>query len=138
MVTKQDLKGYIHLVAEIHMLDTELRDLHDSIGPRSPVYGSRKRRIGLGDLSIPVARIVDFENKLKRKRERLIAERCRMEDALEVLTPDERVVIRMRYFHGLSWIQIQNHRGQSEAHIHRIHGAALRKLNPRYSKKIFF
>ena len=55
-------------------------------------------------------------------------EQYAIEKAIEDLTPEERRVIRARYLEGRSWDQVCRSVHYEWAQTHRIHAAALRKL----------
>ena len=128
MVTKQELRNYRSMMREILDLETELNAITDSRTARL----SHTRSSGGGQdggLDIPVSRIMEMEKLIQGKWDILTAERLRIEDALEVLQPYERDLIRLRYFHGCNWIQIQLRLGRSERWVFKHHGIALKKIS---------
>lgn len=129
-MTKRDLKGYLSLAREIQELKQELQDLYIGPGGSSFRTISRRRKGGRPkrDLSDPVAHMMALEELLEGKYGRLKAERQRIEDALDSLPADERVVVRMRYFRGYAWNRIQLELNRSEASVTRAHSRALQRL----------
>ena len=125
MITKQQLKGYRSLVREIVDLDAELNSL----------YGVRERKTSeshggntVTDLSSTIIRMIELEELIKMKRDKLVAERTEIEKFIDILPPYERLVIRHRYIQGFSWVQIQMRLEMSESSVHRLHGQSLRRL----------
>lgn len=104
-MTKYDWREYQTLKAEIDELTVLVRKI-DRLGYESD------------DLADTYA-----------KRKRALSERLRaMEEALQVLDPIERRLMRMRYIDGLAWTAIETRLHYSHAQVHRIHGIALTKL----------
>ena len=77
-------------------------------------------------------RAVEEYDKLQRYYEGILdayaAERLRIEKAFELLTPDERAVLRDYYFDTMPWEAVAEKTGISYRHIHRLHKSALTKL----------
>jgi len=125
MITKQQLKDYRSLMREIQDLDMEL----------SSMYGLRERKLSSGsktsavtDLSVTVDKIEKLANLIKEKRDNLLQERVKIEEAIEGLSPNERLIIRMRYIQGLNWLQIQMRLERSERWVFKYHSLALKKF----------
>ena len=125
MITKQQLKGYRSLVREIVDLDAELNSL----------YGVRERKTSeshggntVTDLSSTIIRMIELEELIKMKRDKLVAERTEIEKFIDVLPAHERLVIRLRYIQGLSWLQIQMRLNKPPTTIERWHTVSLNRL----------
>ena len=129
MVTKRQLQNYRALTREIRMLEDELQDIYSkATSATSRLSAAPSHSGGHSDLSTPVAKMVELETIIERKRDSLVQEREILEAGLDVLDAREREVIRLRYFNGLSWPQIIVRQGISESNAHNIHGRALKKL----------
>jgi RNA polymerase sigma factor (sigma-70 family) len=102
-MTKQDLKNYNSIKAEIIELDRLSRQL------------DKHATDALRDL-------------YSAKREKLTAELRRVEQAIETLDPTERRLIRLRYIDALSWLAVSRRLNYSKPQAQRIHKAALIKL----------
>ena len=72
--------------------------------------------------------------KYRRKVAELSAALVEIENAIEVLEPRERTLIRLYYVQGLTWEEVCVEMNYSWRQIHRIHGAALAALKTREEK----
>ncbi|NNG67331.1 sigma factor-like helix-turn-helix DNA-binding protein [Caldanaerobacter subterraneus] len=79
----------------------------------------------MGELIIKKIRIEEEINeKLQESYEKL----KEIEKAIEALDEKEKLLMRLRYIHGKSWMEICNEMHYSWAQVHRIHGEILKKL----------
>jgi len=78
-----------------------------------------------GDL---VAKIVDLEQCINEKLERMYELEARVERAIETLPKREAYLIRLRYIQGMEWMEICSEMNYSWRQVHRIHAEALQLL----------
>ena len=72
-----------------------------------------------------VEKILVLQSRYEDRLNAYVDERLRIEQSFEVLTPDERAVMRAYYFDGLSWERVAERLDISYRHVHRLHSAAL-------------
>lgn len=130
-MTKEKLKTYIdikkerdHLVQKIDRLEWEM------YGPRSQRLDGMPRG-GSGENYLLEERMDDKAELLalyKEKEAELDAALLIIENAIEMLEPRERQLVRLRYIDGLTWEQVAVEMNYSWRQVHRIHGDALAKL----------
>lgn len=130
MTTKEWLKQYIPLSREVMQLEKRLEEMESTLYyPKSPNWDGMPRASGTSD---PTGRIVQQKEAVlelyTKKRKTLTAMLMEIEDAMKVLTPTERMLVRYRYMDGMTWEEICVTMKYSWTHIHRIHSAALIKL----------
>lgn len=92
-----------------------------SVTPR----GGNSRGHTMDDL---VSGHVRLQKLYQQKLVALEREQAEIEEALSVLTANERLIIRARYFEGKSWDDVCRAVHYEWAQTHRLHGSALRKL----------
>lgn len=126
-MTKRDLQQYRALCDEANTIKAEIERLQTSVqSPKltgMPHGGGDPDRVGA-----LVAKKIDLENRLMDRAEQLYELRHKIEDAMERLVPDQRLLIRYRYIEGLTWESICVRMHYQWAQIHRIHAKALRTL----------
>ena len=126
-MTKRDLQQYRALCAEANAIKAEIGRLQTSVqSPRltgMPRGGGDPDRVG----SL-VAKKVDLENRLMDRAEKIYTLRHKIEDAMEQLSPDQRLLLRYRYVDGMTWESVCVQMHYSWKQIHRIHAKILRIL----------
>lgn len=130
MNTKEWLKQYLPLSREVVQLEQRLETINSKLYyPQSPKWDGMPRGSGTSD---PTGRVIQQKEAAlelyEKKRDALTTMLREIEDAMQVLTPTERMLVRYRYMDGLAWEEICLVMGYSWTHIHRIHSAALVKL----------
>lgn len=80
------------------------------------------------DTERTVEKIIALEQKYNSKRRSYVEERLIIEDALNILEPNERALIRLYYFDLHTWEETAERLHYSYQHIHRLHASALSKL----------
>ena len=129
-ITQSELKTYIPLGIEIKQLRKELSDIYSEYGPKGSINHLGGIRGGkISDLSDEVIRLQELSLVLQDTISRLSEERRRLETAMDVLAPEERMVTRMRYFKGMGMVQIRLSLGISERWVYVLHSRALDKLS---------
>ena len=129
-MTKYELRVFRSRTLEIEELKYQLNyKLQELAAPKSNAYD--KGRSGKADGSRPELAVEEYD-KLRRYYDSILdayaAERLRIETAFEVLTPEERTVLRVYYFDSLPWEAVADKTGISYRHVHRLHKSALEKL----------
>lgn len=131
-MTKEQLRAYRALRKERDKLLRDLEDLEAKIyGYRSPQWSDmpkskRDPRTDPRDSLIPKRDRVKalYKAKVIELTEAIL----KIEKAIERLSPNERMVVRLHYIDGLKWDQVCVEIGYEWAQTHRIHASALRKL----------
>ena len=80
------------------------------------------------DTERTVEKIIALEQKYYHKLRTYADERELIENALAVLEPNERALIRLYYFDCLTWEDTAERLHYSYQHVHRLHASALIKL----------
>lgn len=129
-MTKERLRSYKTLKQERDKLLQHIKELETTLyGPSTPNLEGMPRSQGNGStVENLVARKDAIERKYEAKVAELTAELEAIEEAIEVLEPRERTLIRLYYIQGLTWEQVCVEMTYSWRQVHRIHGMALEKL----------
>ena len=124
-MTKERLRGYRTLLQEKKTLEQQIETieatlLHPKIQkikhtPTGPSGGNALEDLELIDL---------YHAKLAEIAKELQA----IETGIDTLPPTERVLLRLRYIHGLSWEEVCVDMSYSWRQVHRIHAKALEAL----------
>ena len=102
-MTKEQLRDYRDIKKELAALEV--------LGRKIEKYGGQ-----------------ELQELYANKREKLIKDLQRVEEAIETLNPTERTLMRLRYVEGLSWQAICGRINYSWQQTHRIHARALIKI----------
>lgn len=103
-----------------------LRKMASSI--TSPLLGDKVQTSRSGDapFSRSVEKILLLEEKIDREVDLLVDLKSQMRDIIEAVPDtDERMVLRYRYIHGLTWEQIGSELTADKSTVRRWHGNAL-------------
>lgn len=129
MTTKEYLRQAYRLDQKINSDIEEvarLREMASSIS--SPVLGDKVQTSRNGDAPFvrSVEKILLLEEKINREIDTLVDLKSQMRDVIAaVQDTDERMVLRYRYIHNLTWEQIGNELNADKSTIRRWHGSAL-------------
>jgi DNA-directed RNA polymerase specialized sigma24 family protein len=129
-VTKQDLRQYRHLVAEIEQLKAERETLRSKTGSAPD---GQPRGTEPGDVTAEAAiRCEKISRMITERIEESTALLVRIEAAINNL-PDarERRLMRLKYIDGLKWAQVADVMGYEIRQVTRIHGWALANMAKR-------
>lgn len=129
-MTKERLRGYRTLLQEKKTLEQQIETveatlLHPQIQkikhtPAGPSGGN-----ALEDLAAKHLELIDlYHAKLAEIAQELQA----IETGIDTLPPTERVLLRLRYVHGLTWEEVCVDMSYSWRQVHRIHAKALEAL----------
>lgn len=126
-MTKQELRAFRRQAREIRELRSHLKDIEELY---APVASYDRQRFGGGsdegsNVERAVEKILVLQSRYEDRLNAYVDERLRIEQSFEVLTPDERAVMRAYYFDGLSWERVAERLDISYRHVHRLHSAAL-------------
>ena len=125
-MTKQELRAFRKQSREIKELRSHLKDITELYAPIAAY--DRQRFGGETDgtsTEQAVEKILALQQKYEAKLNAYIDERIRIEQSFEVLTPDERAVMRAYYFDSMSWEVVAERLDISYRHVHRLHAHAL-------------
>lgn len=103
-----------------------LREMARSIS--SPALGDKVQSSTSGDAPFvrSVEKILQLERKINREIISLVDLKNQMRDVIAAVSDtDERMVLRYRYIHNLTWEQIANELNADARTIRRWHGSAL-------------
>ena len=129
MTNKEYLRQAYRLDQKINSDIEELARLREMAGNiSSPVLGDKvqtsRNRDGLFVRNME--KILLLEEKINREIDALVDLKSQMRDVIAaVQDTDERMVLRYRYIHNLTWEQIGNELNADKSTIRRWHGSAL-------------
>ena len=130
-MTKEQLRAYRDIKLERDKLATMIEDVE------SVLYGPRTSKLdgmphgGSATGSVVEEAAVKHAELLERYRQKvaeLSAALVEIENAIEVLEPRERTLIRLYYAQGLTWEEVCVAMNYSWRQVHRIHAKALEAL----------
>lgn len=131
MNIKKRLQEYRHKTVELKQIKEKVEILKErttsirSSSDCSEVLAAGGNSDKIGEL---VANIVDLQNRYYEKMLEIIAEQKDIEQMIEQLDPVERLLMRARYFEGVSWEEVCLLIGYGWAQTHRLHSKSLSKL----------
>lgn len=130
-MTKERLKAYRSIKLERDRLITMIEELEAQMqSPRSQRLDGMPR--GGSAPSNPVENLVVKHTELIERYQQKVAELTEavgeIENAIEVLAPRERTLIRLHYIQGMTWEEVCVAMSYSWKQIHRIHAKALEIL----------
>ena len=129
MTNKEYLRQAYRLDQKINSDIEEVARLREMAGNiSSPVLGDKvqtsRNRDGLFVRNME--KILLLEEKINREIDALVDLKSQMRDVIAaVQDTDERMVLRYRYIHNLTWEQIGNELNADKSTIRRWHGSAL-------------
>ena len=127
-VTREELRAYGDIRRQIRQLDEERaywysRAERCTRSPsKAPAYGSSDPYPFIMD------KLAELGDLTRGKYAALVERRKRIEAAIDTLDDREQYLIRARYVEGRRWERIAVEMNYSWKQVHRIHGAALRKM----------
>ena len=112
--------------SKLHQIE-ELNDLATRASAAlSDMPGSPNRNIH--KLEDTIVKIVDLQNEISEDINELIAVKKKINNSINELARDERVVLEERYLKHTKWEDISNLCECSQRQVYRIHDAALKKI----------
>lgn len=131
-MTKEELKQYKHIKRELKKLEETYQRINEDLyGPRtSDLSGMPKSQPveGFNPADAKIDAKSEIRKMYARKKAELEAALLAIEQAIDILEPAERTVIRLHYIDGLKWEQVCVAGFFSWRTAHRIHARALEKL----------
>lgn len=131
-MNKKQLQSFKFLIAEKDQIMAELRTLEYRVyNPKSARYNAQPGSGHSGPSRAPenaAARHLELEDRYRRQLAEIDRAQVEIEDAIQALRPEQRMVIRYRYIDLLDWFTVCERMGYEWAQTHRIHASALREL----------
>lgn len=130
-MTKEQLRAYRDIKLEKDKLAAMVENVEAVLySPRSPKLDGMPHGGSAPGSLVEEAAIKHAEllEKYRRKVAELSAALVEIENAIEVLEPRERTLIRLYYAQGLTWEEVCVAMNYSWRQIHRIHAKALEML----------
>lgn len=131
-MTKERLRAYRDLRIERDQLKSKIEELS------AELYSLRSQRLdgmprsGSKGNNTWLESQIDRKNEVlklyKQKEAALMAAMLEIEEAITILEPRERTLVRLYYIDGLTWEQVAVSMSYSWRQVHRIHGKALALL----------
>ena len=129
MTNKEYLRQAYRLDQKINSDIEEVARLREMAGSiSSPVLGDKVQTSRSGDAPFvrSIEKILLLEEKINREIDMLVDLKSQMRDVIAAVPDtDERMVLRYRYIHNLTWEQIGNELNADKSTIRRWHGSAL-------------
>ena len=133
-MTKDELKRYTYISAEITQLRDEINRLRDGLMSPSGKVITWAPAAAKQDNKFAgtMAQIDELEHELKEKLEERIKLQRSIEHIIDsVDDPLYRVILRSRYIQGKTWKEICDQTNYSRSQINYLHGKALKKIKDR-------
>lgn len=129
MTNKEYLRQAYRLDQKINSDIEEVARLREMAGSiSSPVMGDKVQtsRSGNAPFVRSIEKILLLEEKINREIGTLVDLKSQMREVIAAVPDtDERMVLRYRYIHNLTWEQIGNELNADKSTIRRWHGSAL-------------
>lgn len=129
-MTKEELKEFSVFRRELIQKQKMLVDLRDNISIASPKFDNEIKGQGPVKSMIceQIVRVVDLENEIAKSIETTYNRLIEIEDAINTLEGEERIIMRERYIFGKKWETIASEQVYDWRNVHKIHSRALQKL----------
>ena len=129
VMTKERLKKYEVLLLEEKQLEEELRELLNISNVGSVALDGMPKSGELADTTAQLATdTVMLYARLNSKRIEIVRLRNEIEDCIEALLEEERILMRERYIRGRTWEEVCVVVNMSWRKAHRMHSDILKKL----------
>ena len=111
---RQELEDHYNLIQRLRKIDEIIATLHDAALPKASVITGMPRTSGVydkvGNLAIEIA---DMEQRRQEIIDELEQSMPKIEECISFATDDQtRLILRMRFIHGLSWKEIAAYCGR--------------------------
>ena len=132
MSGRETLQAFRDTAAEIRRLDRELEEARSTAARVTTSYSLAGGRGG-GDwrrTEGAALRLEALEGEQLQRLEELVSLRCEVERVLERLpTERDRIMFRLRYVDGLTWVKVADVLGLTYARVCKLHGILLVALD---------
>ena len=132
MTNKEYLRQAYRLDQKINSDIEEVARLREMAGSiSSPVLGDKVQTSRNGDAPFvrSIEKILLLEEKINREIDLLVDLKSQMRDVIAAVPDtDERMVLRYRYIHNLTWEQIGDELNADRTTVYRWHNMALRHV----------
>ena len=134
-----ELNNIRSMIKEKQYLEERIAELEQQIYGLKPLSTERTGKGGgAGD---HLTTLIENRDKLKRtleeKLERIYILERRVEDAVEILIPEERNIVRLFYLKGLSLEAIACRTNYSERRVREFKTSAVKKIEEKYNSAYF-
>ena len=137
----------IEVLRQVYQMERRLEDLQNRIpflheaatrGTASSAAGRTSGSPNRSAIERNMVTSIDLERQLERTRDKLIAKRYRIQNAIDAMRDEGgKRLIELRYLDHLSWTAVVTKLGISEAACFRLRKAALREFLENYQSDSF-
>lgn len=131
MITKEELKEHYRLKQETVELEETIKKLQlqaQSVSA-TKITGAPAGSGSPDKIADNLSRIEKLIQYYQQKLEKLLIQQKRIEEAIESLPTNERLLMRYRYIDGLDWVDVAANMNYSWQWMHKIHARILKKLS---------
>ena len=128
---KATLHQFSKNMKELKQLEGEIKELRrkSAAAPTQRLTGMPGSGSNVSDpTGNAAAAIADLCALYDTKVQKLCEQQRKIEEAIDSLSPSQRVILRARYIDGYEWEEVCYRCSYSWSHAHRLHAEALRKL----------
>lgn len=128
-MTKKDLEQFLTIKQEIKQLNeqkTLLEEQKTSI--KSQIISDLPKGGTAKLLEDIIIEIEDIIVEIAKKSVELATQMLKIENSIENLEPNERILIRYKYLKGMSYTKIESKMSYSARHLKRMHADILEKI----------
>lgn len=129
-MTKQELRQYVRMDAELKRLENRIAEIEAVIqSPKKAIISDMPKGGKPIDIADKVAKLMDLKAQYDAQWDRLIDERKRIEAAINSLDdPIERALMGYKYIEGYTWENVCVEINYSWRQVHRMHANALKNM----------
>lgn len=129
MITKDDLLRYKYIKTEIENLKNDIYELENlSVGVAS--YSERTETYKIGSqIERSIERIHLLRERYYKRLYDVLELKIKIEDEVNKLPYNERMVLREYYINGLNWYEVSDKLFISLSWCHKLHNRALKMLS---------
>ena len=114
-MTLEEISKYTKLIARLESAEEILKSLQEAVRPGSQVISGMPKSLTVKDkVGNLVVEIDDLKNRIVFLKKEIRREGKKLSEFIEEIHSETlRVIFRMKYFRGLSWMQIAEILGES-------------------------
>lgn len=131
MITKEELKEHYRLKQETVEIEETIKRLQlqaQSVSA-TKITGAPAGSGSPDKIADNLSRIEKLIQYYQQKLEKLLIQQKQIEEAIESLPTNERLLMRYRYIDGLDWVDVAANMNYSWQWMHKIHARILKKLS---------